>query len=114
MLSRPRTAPLVLGLALLAGLAAPGGPAAAAPAAPTTPQLVAVRAASHPGFDRVVLEFRGGLPELRAHRYVTELRSDGEGRRLRVAGAAVLELVLQGATAHDEATGRDRRRRVGW
>ena len=87
MLSRPRTAPLVLGLALLAGLAAPGGPAAAAPAAPTTPQLVAVRAASHDGFDRVVWEIRGGLPATRVVQKVPQLTADGSGAPIRrVAG----------------------------
>ena len=100
--TRTRTAPLVLGLALLLGLAAPPAPATAAP---TTPELVDVRAGSHPGFDRVVFEFDGGLPEVLAARYVDTLRADGSGKRVRIAGAAVLELVLSGANAHDEQTG---------
>ena len=109
MLHRPhtRTAPLVLGLALLLGLAAPPAPASAAAAAATTPLLVDVRAASHPGFDRVVFEFAGGLPDVQSARYVDELRADGAGERVGVAGAAVLELVLSDASAHDESTGEE-------
>lgn len=104
VLTRPRTVPalLVAGLGLLSGLLAPPAPAAAAP---TTPQLVAVRAASHPGFDRVVLEFSGGLPSVRRASYVDELRADGSGKRVRIAGAAVLQLVVSPARAHDEDTG---------
>lgn len=97
-----RTAPLALGLALLLGLtAAP----TQATAAPTTPQLVAVRAASHPGFDRVVFEFAGGLPATRVARYVPQLTEDGSGRPVRIAGAAVLQLTMFQANGHDEQTG---------
>lgn len=113
MRHRPRTArPLLLGLAVLLGLIAPatgGSPAAAktTQATHTTPQLVAVRAASHPGFDRVVLEFSGGLPEVRRAEYVDALHADGSGARLRIAGAAVLQLTVFQAVGHDEQTGRD-------
>jgi len=74
---------------------------AAAPAsAQSTPTLVAVRAARHPGFDRVVFEFRGGLPPATVH-YVDELIQDGSGNRVSVAGAADLEVLFRGANAHD-------------
>lgn len=107
MRHRPRTVrPLLLGLAVLLGLIVPttaGSPAVAA----GTPQLVAVRAASHPGFDRVVLEFTGGLPEVQRAEYVDTLRADGSGARLRIAGAAVLHVTVFQAVGHDEQTGRD-------
>lgn len=107
MRHRPRTVrPLLLGLAVLLGLIVPttaGSPAVAA----GTPQLVAVRAASHPGFDRVVLEFTGGLPEVQRAEYVDTLRADGSGARLRIAGAAVLQVTVFQAVGHDEQTGRD-------
>jgi hypothetical protein len=67
---------------------------AAAPAgAQSAPTLVDVRAGRHPGFDRVVFEFRG---------YVDQLVQDGSGNPVSVAGAADLEVVFQGANAHDE------------
>ena len=75
---------------------------AAAPAgAQSTPTLVDVRAGSHPGFDRVVFEFRGAVPEHRIG-YVDQLVEDGSGDPVSVAGAANLEVVFQGANAHRE------------
>jgi hypothetical protein len=75
---------------------------AAAPAgAQSTPTLVDVRAGRHAGFDRVVFEFRGDLPEHRI-RYVSRLVQDGSGNPVSVAGAADLEVVFQGANAHEE------------
>ena len=75
---------------------------AAAPAgAQSAPTLSGVRAGHHPGFDRVVFEFRGPVP--RHHvRYVDQLVQDGSGKPVSVAGAADLEVVFQGANAHDQ------------
>jgi hypothetical protein len=75
---------------------------AAAPAgAQETPTLVDVRAGRHPGFDRVVFEFRGAVPEHRID-YVDQLVQDGSGNPVTVAGAADLEVVFEGANAHEE------------
>ena len=75
---------------------------AAAPAgAQSTPTLVDVRVGRHPGFDRVVFEFRGGLPDHRVS-YVDQLVEDGSGRPVSVAGAADLRVVFQAANAHEE------------
>jgi len=75
---------------------------AAAPAgAQSTPTLVDVRAGRHPGFDRVVFEFQGAVPEHHV-RYVDQLVEDGSGRPVSVAGAADLQVVFQGANAHEE------------
>jgi hypothetical protein len=75
---------------------------AAAPAgAQSTPTLVDVRVGRHPGFDRVVFEFRGGLPDHRVS-YVDQLVEDGSGRPVSVAGAADLQVVFQAANAHEE------------
>ena len=79
---------LVLGLA-----AAPAG-------AQSAPTLVAVRAGRHADFDRVVFEFRGGLPT-HSVRYVDQLVQDGSGNPVSVAGAANLEVLFRGANAHD-------------
>jgi hypothetical protein len=73
---------------------------AAAPAgAQSAPTLTDVRAGGHIGFDRVVFEFRGAVPEHRV-RYVDQLVQDGSGRPVSVAGAADLEVVFRGANAH--------------
>jgi hypothetical protein len=75
---------------------------AAAPAgAQSAPTLVDVRAARHPGFDRIVFEFRGTVPEHRID-YVDRLVEDGSGAPVAVAGAADLQVVFQGANAHGE------------
>ena len=75
---------------------------AAAPAgAQSIPTLFDVRAGSHAGFDRVVFEFRGAVPEHRIG-YVDQLVEDGSGDPVSVAGAADLEVVFQGANAHRE------------
>ena len=76
---------------------------AAAPAgAQSTPTLVAVRAGRHAGFDRVVFEFRGGVPSTRRIRYVDQLTEDASGEPVSLAGGADLEVVFDGANAHDD------------
>jgi hypothetical protein len=91
-------------LFLLACLVAAGGlPVRAAVPATTsaTPTLVAIRAAHHPGFDRIVFEFDGGLPSDRDVRYVDTLLGDGSGLPVRIAGRAVLKVSFAPAKAHD-------------
>jgi hypothetical protein len=80
---------------LLACAAAPAG-------AQSTPTLVAVRAGRHAGFDRVVFEFRGPVPAARQVRWVDQLVQDGSGEPVHLAGGADLEVVFQGASAHDD------------
>ena len=76
---------------------------AAAPAgAQSAPTLVDVRAGRHPGFDRVVFEFRGGAVPQHRVTYVQQLTEDGSGKPVSVAGAADLEVVFHGANAHDD------------
>ena len=89
----------------LAGSAVASAGSGAAP--PATPQLVGVRASSHAGFDRVVWEFRGGLPATRTVKEVTTLMSDGEGAPVRIAGASILQVTMFQANGHDENTGTD-------
>jgi hypothetical protein len=71
---------------------------------PTAPVLVDIRAGTHPGYDRVVFEFRGGLPAERSLRYVDQLITDPQGIPLWIAGGAILSLRLFPAQAHT-ATG---------
>jgi hypothetical protein len=74
----------------------------AAPAgAQSTPVLVDVRAGSHQGFDRVVFEFDGPVPEHTVS-YVDGLVEDGTGDPVSLSGSADLEVVFQGANAHEE------------
>ena len=80
---------------LLACAAAPAG-------AQSAPTLVAVRAGRHAGFDRVVFEFRGAVPATRRIRYVDQLTEDASGEPVSLAGGADLEVVFQGANAHDD------------
>lgn len=87
----------------LAALAAPGAPSPAAAAPPSVPTLVGIRAAHHPGFDRLVLDFTGGLPSTHRVRYVDRIVADGSGLPVRLAGRARLEVVLKPANAHDAA-----------
>lgn len=94
--------PLVALLVMAGGFVAPS-PAVTAAAPVTTPTLVDVRAAHHRGFDRIVLEFDGGLPERVRVRYVDRLVADGSGLPVRVAGRAVLRVVLTDARVHDGA-----------
>ncbi|HEX8133664.1 MAG TPA: hypothetical protein VF880_09580 [Actinomycetes bacterium] len=75
---------------------------AAAPAgAQSAPTLVAVGAGRHAGFDRVVFEFRGAVPATRRIRYVDQLTEDASGEPVSLAGGASLEVVFEGANAHD-------------
>ena len=86
-----------LATVLLALVAAPAG----AQAAPEDPVLVDVRAGGHSGYDRVVFEFRGPVPEHRVG-YVDQLVEDGSGNPVSVAGDADLEVVFEGANAHSD------------
>ena len=91
---------IVLAALVTAGLAPASAPASAE-APPVTPTLVTIRASHQAGFDRIVYEFQGGLPSSRQVRYVHRLISDGSGRRVRIAGRAVLEVRFENAVAHD-------------
>ncbi|MEW9534685.1 hypothetical protein [Microbispora sp. NPDC049125] len=65
-----------------------------APVPAAVPVLAAVRATHHRGLDRLVFEFRGGLPEHHAASYVKCLVADGTGETVAVAGDAILRLRL--------------------
>ena len=61
---------------------------------------MAVRATHRGVVDRVVFEFSGGLPAVHDVGYVDRLFADGSGRRVRVAGRALLRVRFDGAQAH--------------
>jgi hypothetical protein len=91
----------LLALPLMAALVVPALTVAEAPAAPTVPTLVGIRAAHHPGYDRVLFEFDGGVPADVQTRYVDTLLADGSGLPVRIAGRAVLRVRFELAKAHD-------------
>lgn len=91
------TVTAALSLSLATPLAAP------AVAQTATPQLVGIRAGHHPGFDRVVFDFKNGLPRSRTASYVPTLVADGSGLPVRIAGRAILQVRFSPANAHDAA-----------
>jgi hypothetical protein len=105
-----RTAALAAAGALLAAGGAVAAPTAAAPRAtaatttapPAVAQVVNARIAGHPAYDRIVIDVTGELPGA-AVRQVDELRYDGSGERVPLAGKAFLQIALHPADAHDPA-----------
>lgn len=57
-----------------------------------------VRVATHPGHDRVVFEFAGGLPEAILERASPPFTHDASGEPVDVEGASFLRLTLIGGT----------------
>ncbi len=84
-------------------------PSATIPSWPTTARsgpargsegfLTAIRTGGHPGFDRVVFEFTGGIPGYHAE-YVAQVRADASGKLVPLAGHAFLHLVFHPSSAH--------------
>ena len=59
--------------------------------------LTGIRAATHEGFTRVVLEFSGeGTPGVRTAAWTDEAVEQGRGLPIQVEGGAVLDLVIDG------------------
>jgi hypothetical protein len=79
--------------------ATPSAPAAARHTVPVaTPRLVDVRFARHRTYDRLVFDFRGGVPDVES-RYVRVVREDASGRRVFVPGRFFLLLRFEPARA---------------
>ena len=57
-----------------------------------------VRVATHPGYDRVVFEFDGGLPEAILERASPPFTHDASGEPVDVTGSSFLRLTLIGGT----------------
>jgi len=72
----------------------------------TVALLAAVRVAHHPGFDRVVFEFKDGvLPDWSVRYTKGPFTEDPSGAPVAVAGSAFLEVELHGASGVDLDTG---------
>jgi hypothetical protein len=63
--------------------------------------LTGVRAARHDGFDRVVLEFRSGVPGYRIAYVQRPVLADGSGAEVRIAGDHVLVIRMEPALDAD-------------
>ncbi len=97
----------------MAALLAVGAVGLAGPALAhySTPTLVGIRAAHHPTYDRIVFDFRGGLPASVHVDYVPQLIQDASGAPVPIAGRAILQVSMSRAQAHDDTgrvTGPDR------
>ena len=75
---------------------------AAATTAPVAPTLTQITVAHHPGYDRVVFQFRAGVPAQRNARYVSQVIADPSGLPVNVAGSAKLLVRFAPATGHNE------------
>lgn len=64
-------------------------------------KVVGLRFASHPTFDRVVVDLRGRLPDYRT-RYARRFHYDGSGKRIPIRGSSGLWISLT-ADGHDQA-----------
>ena len=64
-----------------------------------------VRTGTHEGYDRVVFEFAGGLPEASLERAEPPFTHDASGEPIDVAGNSFLRLIMRGGTKQtDEGT----------
>ena len=63
--------------------------------------LTDVRAASHPGFDRLVFEFQNGVPGYDVRYVQPPVRADGSGDVVPVVGGAVLVIRMEPALDAD-------------
>lgn len=65
------------------------------------PLVLGARFAKHPGFDRVVIDLRGGQPGYSV-RWVPKLVQDGSGDPIDAPGGAYLQVTVTPANAHSE------------
>lgn len=98
-----RSATVLLALAAAGGLVVPAATSAGAATARAIPVLTQIRAAHHPGFDRLVFQFRGPLPAHRTVRYVDKVRQEGSGKPILLTGNAKLEVRFFDAKGHTDS-----------
>ncbi|WP_282694567.1 hypothetical protein [Streptomyces sp. CC208A] len=107
MLHHRSLAAVAAGILLAAGIGAtiPAG-ASSAPSrsatVPATALAVNARWGGHSTFDRLVIDVRGSLPPVSVQE-VRELRYDGSGNKVPLAGKYFLQISLSPAAAHDDA-----------
>jgi len=92
----------VVGVTVATILAGGPGPAAAPVAQPQVATLVAIRAAQHPTYDRLVFEFSGPLPDDDV-RFVSQVVQDASGASVPMVGDALLRVRFSPAAGHDDS-----------
>ena len=65
--------------------------------------IVDVRVGTHDGYDRVVIEFEQGTPELTIDRAQPPFTADGSGLPIEVDGESFLGIVMRGGTKQTDA-----------
>jgi Sporulation and spore germination len=89
-------------LCLLLLSPAPAATAAHAAHRAASPVLTSVKARHLGDVDRVVFAFTGGVPATVHAEWADTLVHDGSGLPVRVSGAKILSVVMNGAVAHDQ------------
>ncbi|GAA2662981.1 AMIN-like domain-containing (lipo)protein [Streptomyces vastus] len=111
MQHHPRRAAIAAGILLTAavGTTIPASASTSASAqaeasrqTPATPLVVNARWGGHCSHDRIVIDVRGTMPPVTV-KPVRELRYDGTGAKVPLAGKYFLEIKLSPAAAHNEA-----------
>lgn len=92
----------MVSVASLGGLFGTSAATASTTAKPDVPTLVAIRAAHHLGFDRLVFEFTGGVPGQRSVAYVSKVIAES-GKTVRVVGSATLLVRFFAASGHNDS-----------
>lgn len=82
-------------------------PVEATPGVAATPLLRDARVAEHTTFDRIALEFEGGLPGYRVRYVEAPILADASGLEVEIAGNAFIEIRMEPAAAHDPNTGEE-------
>ncbi|MGP4006018.1 AMIN-like domain-containing (lipo)protein [Streptomyces sp. 4N124] len=100
MFNRPRGTAIAVGVLLTA--AGTTIPASASAQAPPVALVVNARWGGHCTYDRLVIDVRGTMPPVTV-KPVKELRYDGSGKKVPLAGKYFLEIKLSPAAAHNEA-----------
>lgn len=96
---RRATGACAAALLVLAGIAA-STPAMSSAGQPVPALVTNIRAGSHQGFDRIVLDIAGPLPQV-SHRFVDELIAEGSGDVVWLTGEQFALVTLNPAAAHD-------------
>ncbi|GAA1695193.1 hypothetical protein GCM10009733_108530 [Nonomuraea maheshkhaliensis] len=91
--------PLITGTVLAAAVTVPLALPAQATQLARVPVLTGVRAAHQPGLDRLVFEFRGGVPRWAQARYTDAIADHATGRTISAVGDALLRIRFERAAA---------------
>ena len=105
--SSPATSPASVPDAPLTAVFGCGATSLSNSGSPATAFVSAIRTGSHPGYDRLVIEFAGGAPRLITLKPqpTTTFSNSPKGDSVSLAGSAGLQIVIQSADAHTSYSG---------